>query len=79
LQQHRGVIIKGDRKGELPGLHPEKVRERNKSEKQKESKRKWNHSDQGKAIKHKHNTSWHEKKMKPILDEYERRAKENQI
>jgi hypothetical protein len=55
LQRHRGVIIKGERKGELPGLHPDKVRERNGSEKQKESKRKWNQSENGKAVKARHN------------------------
>jgi hypothetical protein len=30
LQQHREVIIKGDRKGELPGIHPDKQGEREK-------------------------------------------------
>jgi hypothetical protein len=85
LQQHRGVIIKGERKGELPGLHPDKVRERNGSEKQKESKRKWNHSENGRSIKHKHNTShahhrwWHEKMVKPKIEEYTAKAKEHDI
>lgn len=50
-KKHREVIIKGDRKGELPGLHHLKVKGHNASEKQKESKRKYDGSEKGNTTK----------------------------
>ena len=78
MQKLRGIIIKGDRKGELPGLHPEKVRERETNQRSRRTAR----EDGTIVIKEKpsnihiipvmHHITDGGMKRKPLLDEYEK-------